>query len=60
MQLNAEYWRRRAQEIRALAEQMRYPEPREQMLRLAADCDVLAEKQTDPAGAARSSVGVLA
>lgn len=45
LQLNAEYWRRRAQEIRALADEMRYPQPREQTLHLAAECDSLAEKQ---------------
>ena len=60
MELNGAYWRRRAQEIRALAAQMRYPQPREQMLRLAAECDLLAEKQAAHSSAGRPPSGVLA
>lgn len=42
--IDADFWRRRAREIRELAEQMRYEAPRREMLRLAAECAALAER----------------
>ena len=47
-EIDSEYWRKRAQEIRALAETMRYQESREKMLRIAGECDALAKQPASP------------
>lgn len=46
--IDAEHWRRRAQEIRVLADQMRYDGPRREMLRIAAECATLASRDERP------------
>lgn len=46
--IDAEHWRRRAKEIRELAEQMRYDKPKREMLRVAAECAALAEREGQP------------
>lgn len=46
--IDTAYWRRRATEIRELAEQMRYDGPRREMFRVAAECAALAERGEQP------------
>lgn len=46
--IDAEHWRRRAKEIQALAEQMRYEQPRREVFLLAAEGAALAERGEGP------------
>jgi len=44
-----EYWRNRAEEVRAVAEEMKDPEARERLLRIAADYEHLARRAQERA-----------
>jgi hypothetical protein len=53
LQLDAEHWRTRAREMRALAEQVSDAEASRRMMRIAVDYDALAER-ADAAALERS------
>jgi hypothetical protein len=59
--LGAKHWRERAEETRVLAEQMTGEEARHAMMRVADDCDQIADRDeaVEPEQAAAGQIGTL-